>query len=167
MADRTEGALTPPGDPERSQGLLGEISTQMVRTMKEYFGTGPTQAKSYMMDDLLFVVMRGGVLKAEETLLQSGEEDTVRHFRQRFENEMTDRLTYLVEQLTGRKVINYQSQVMFDPHIAIEVFVFEQPADQRQREETARSIAEPEKRIGESRDEETPSSTEAEAPRFS
>jgi uncharacterized protein YbcI len=165
MAERKKGSVTPPGDPERSQGLLGEISTQMVRTMKEYYGTGPTKVKSYMMDDLLFVVMRGGVLKAEETLLQSGEQDTVREFRQRFENEMTDRLTYLVEQLTGRKVINYQSQVMFNPHMVVEMFVFEQPADQREREETARSIAEPEKGIGEARDEET-SSTDAEAPRF-
>jgi uncharacterized protein YbcI len=167
MADHAEGALTPPGDPERSQGLLGEISTQMVRTMKEYFGTGPTKVKSYMMDDLLFVVMRGGVLKVEETLLQSGEADAVREFRQRFENEMTDRLTYLVEQLTGRKVINYQSQVMFDPHIVVEMFVFEQPADQRERNETAKSIAEPEKGIGEARAEETSGSADAEAPRFS
>jgi uncharacterized protein YbcI len=120
-----------------------------------------------MMDDLLFVVMRGGVLKVEETMLQSGEADAVREFRQRFQNEMTDRLTYLVEQLTRRKVINYQSQIMFDPHMVVEMFVFEQPAEQREREETARSIAEPEKGIGESRDEETPSSTDAEAPRFS
>jgi uncharacterized protein YbcI len=166
MADRKKGSVTPPRDPEPIQGLLGEISTQMVRTMKEYFGTGPTKVKSYMMDDLLFVVMRGGVLKAEETLLQSGEQDSVREFRQRFENEMTDRLTYMVEQLTGRKVINYQSQVMFDPHLVVEIFVFDQPADQGEREETARSIAEPGKGIGEAREEETPSSTEAEAPRF-
>jgi uncharacterized protein YbcI len=166
MADQREGSLSPPGGSERGQALLGEISTQMVRTMKEYFGTGPTKVKSYLMDDLLFVVMRGGVLKVEETLLQSGEEDAVREFRQRFENEMTDRLTYLVEQLTGRKVINYQSQVMFDPHMVVEMFVFEQPASQREREETAKSIAEPEKGIGELRDDETPSSADAEAPRF-
>ncbi len=28
---------------------------------------------------------------------------------------MTERLTEMVEQLTGRKVLSYQSQIMFDP----------------------------------------------------
>jgi hypothetical protein len=33
-----------------------------------------------------------------------------------------------VETLTGRKVVNYQSQILFDPHIVMEVFFFD-PSD--------------------------------------
>src|SRR5919107_1957074 len=91
--------------------LLSRISTEMVRTQKQYFGKGPTQAKSYFFDDMLLVVMKGGVTTAEHTMLDFGQEDKVRDFRQVFENEMTARLSNLIEDLTGRKVVTYQSQI--------------------------------------------------------
>ena len=36
---------------ERGQGLLARISNGMVRAQKQFFGKGPTEAKSYMLDD--------------------------------------------------------------------------------------------------------------------
>lgn len=114
----------------RGAELLSRISNEMVRLMKEYFGRGPTSAKSYMLDDLLVVVMRDGMTTAERTMLEFGRADMVRQFRQEFENEMTDRLVGAVERLTGRKVVTYQSQVMFDPNTVVELFVFDEPAPQ-------------------------------------
>lgn len=64
----------------------------MVRAMKEYFGKGPVKAKSYFIDNLLFVVMRGGTTRGEETMIEAGQDDAVRDFRQRFENEMAEHL---------------------------------------------------------------------------
>ena len=86
------------------------------------------KAKSYLLDDFLLVVMRGGVTVAEETMLERGHEDLVRQFRQAYQNEMGDVLCSKVETLTGRKVVNYQSQILFDPHIVMEVFFFD-PSD--------------------------------------
>jgi uncharacterized protein YbcI len=141
VADRHEDdTLTRPGDPERGGSLLSRISTEMVQAMKHYYGKGPVRAKSYIVDDLLFVVMRDGMTQSEQTLLDAGREDSVRQFRQDFENEMAERLTAMIEQLTGRRVINYQSQVLFDPNMIIEIFVFAEPAGLREREETARAI---------------------------
>jgi uncharacterized protein YbcI len=107
--------------------MLARLSDEMVRAKKEFFGKGPEQAKSYMVDDLLFVVMRGGLTTAEQTMLRHGQQNMVRRFRQLFENEMTELLTRMVEQTTGRRVVNYQSQVMFDPDIIVEMFVFDRP----------------------------------------
>ena len=45
---------------QRGESLLARISTQVVKAFKEYYGKGPLSAKSYMFDDMLFVVMRGG-----------------------------------------------------------------------------------------------------------
>lgn len=112
----------------RGAELLSQISNEMVRVMKEYFGRGPTSAKSYMLDDLLVVVMRDGMTTAERTMLKFGRSDVVRHFRQEFENEMADRLTGAVEKLTGRTVVTYQSQVMFEPNTVVELFLFDRPA---------------------------------------
>jgi len=121
-------AVTEEGDPAEGHGgaLLAHISNEVVRTLKESFGRGPERAKSYMVDDLLFVVMRGGMTVAEQTLVEAGEHDLVRSYRQSYENHMAGRLSGLIERLTGRTVITYQSQVLFEPFISIEVFVFDE-----------------------------------------
>ncbi|MDP8908624.1 MAG: DUF2294 domain-containing protein [Chloroflexota bacterium] len=115
---------------QHSEGdnLLTRISTEMVRAQKRFFGKGPTQAKSYFLDDMLIIVMKGGLTTAEKTMLDFGQEDQVREFRQVFENEMSDRLTSMIEQLTGRHVVSYQSQIMFSPDRVVEMFVFDDQA---------------------------------------
>ena len=107
--------------------MLARLSDEMVRAKKQFFGKGPEQAKSYMLDDMLIVVMRGGLTTAEQTMLRFGRQNLVRQFRQLFENEMTEVLTGLVEKTTGRTVVNYQSQIMFDPDVIVEMFVFDEP----------------------------------------
>jgi uncharacterized protein YbcI len=108
--------------------------------MKSAYGRGPTETKSYFVDDLLFVVMRGGITEAERTMLDAGEADAVRAFRQRFENVMTSRMIGTIENLTERKVLNCQSQVLFDPDVVIEIFVFDGPAQPHALAETARAV---------------------------
>jgi uncharacterized protein YbcI len=130
----------PPLEVEEGASLGATISREMVRTMKKFYGRGPTQAKSYLVDDLLFVVMRGGMLNSERTMLDAGFTDAVREFRQKFENLMAERLVGAVEQLTERKVVTYQSQVLFDPDTIVEIFVFDKPLERSAIEETARSL---------------------------
>ena len=124
---------------ERPQGvdLLSRISTEMVRAQKKYFGKGPTSAKSYMLDDFLLIVMRGSQTQAEKTMLDFGRADEVREFRQAFENEMTAHLCGMVEELTGRKVLGYQSQFVFEPEVVIEIFFFDRPAAETETDATA------------------------------
>jgi uncharacterized protein YbcI len=131
--------------PETVEGLhgsdlLSRISTEMVRAQKKFFGKGPTSAKSYMVDDFLLIVMRGGRTVAEETMLEFGQRDLVRNFRQQFENEMTSRLTGMVEDLTGRRVLGYQSQIIFEPDVVLEAFFFDRPAAESEVHATAASM---------------------------
>ena len=130
-------AEAPEDREEHGQGLLARISNEMVRAQKRFFGKGPTEAKSYMLDDFLLIVMRGGLTTAEKTMLEFGQPDQVRQFRQLFENEMTERLTTMIEDLTGRKVLTYQSQIMFDPDLVVEMFVFDSAADRDDRAASA------------------------------
>jgi uncharacterized protein YbcI len=123
---------------EEGQSLLAQISTEMVRAQKEYFGKGPTQAKSYFIDDMLIIVMRGGLTTAEKTMLDFGDANMVREFRQTFENKMTAKLSKMIEELTGRKVLTYQSQILFGPDRVIEMFVF----DDRTPDELIQATAE-------------------------
>ena len=126
-------------DVEHTEGhsLLTRISTEMVRAQKKFFGKGPTQAKSYFLDDMLIVVMKGGLTTAEKTMLEFGEEDQVREFRQVFENQMCERLSELIADLTGRNVISYQSQIMFSPGRVVEMFVFDDEVGVRLQQASA------------------------------
>jgi uncharacterized protein YbcI len=124
-------------DHERARTLLSRISTRVAHIQKKAFGKGPVSTKSYMFDDMLLVVMRDSLTQAEQTMLGFGQPDLVRNFRQQFENEMTPRLVAEIEELTDRKVLTYQSQIMFDPDIVVEVFVFDRASDFEQRVATA------------------------------
>ena len=125
----------------RSRVSSPRISTEVVRTLKDSFGKGPLKAKSYMLDDFLVVVMRGGVTVAEQTMLDRGHSDLVREFRQTYQNEMGSELVTKIEVLTGRKVVNYQSQILFEPHIVMEIFFFDDAvADEAQIRETAAGL---------------------------
>jgi uncharacterized protein YbcI len=97
----------------------------MVKAQKEFFGRGPENAKAYLLDDVMIVIMRGGLTTAERTMLDFGHPDQVRAFRQLFQNEMSERLMRSVSELTGRKVITYQSQILFEPDMMVEIFVFD------------------------------------------
>lgn len=130
----------PPLEEESGTSLRAAISREMVKALKTFYGKGPTKAKSYLFDDLLFVVMRGGETPGEKTLLEAEHSDTVRTFRQRFQNVMGERLVGTIEQLTERKVLTYQSQVLFDPFVVIEIFVFDETLAPQAIEETAKAI---------------------------
>src|SRR5665811_1880774 len=41
----------------------------MVALLKEFYGRGPSRAKSYYEDDLVVCVLRGGFSRVEQTLL--------------------------------------------------------------------------------------------------
>lgn len=114
---------------EQPGGMLTQISNEVVRTLKESYGKGPDRAKAYLLDDVLLVVMRGGATTVEQTLLEAGEGDMVRNYRQVYQNHMGDRLIGIVERATGRKVATYQSQVLFWPFTSIEVFLFAEGED--------------------------------------
>jgi uncharacterized protein YbcI len=105
--------------------VAAKVSNEIVRTMKELYGKGPTQAKTYLCDEYVFCVMQGGLTRNEETLLRGGEHELVRQFRLRFQRLITPEITRRVEEILGRKVLSYHSQVLFDPDRVIEIFVVE------------------------------------------
>lgn len=122
--------MTRPSDQvERGQSLLAQVSDAMVQAFKTYYGRGPTHAKSYMIDDYLLVAMRDPFTVVENTLIRAGRHHLVREYRQAFEDEMASELMGQVEELTGRKVLGYQSQIVFDPDTAFEIFILDPAGD--------------------------------------
>jgi uncharacterized protein YbcI len=65
--------------------------------------------------------------RVEQTLLEHGDEALVRQVRLRFQENMDDSFTGVVQRLAGREVRAYQSQVVFDPEYSIEMFLLGAP----------------------------------------
>ena len=110
--------------PPRSSGdVLTAISDGLVSLFKEFYGRGPTRAKSYYQDDLVVCVLRGGFTRVERTLMEGGREDSVIQQRMDFQDLMRHRFEKVVEDATGRNVIGFMSGNQQDPDLMCEVFV--------------------------------------------
>jgi uncharacterized protein YbcI len=110
-------AKAPPGS------LRAALANAMVGLKKRYYGRGPTAAKAWILDEYVFVVMEGGLTRNEETLLADGKGDEVRRYRLSFQATVAPTIISAVEELTHRKVLDYQSQIVFDPPRSFEIFV--------------------------------------------
>ena len=113
---------------DRSAGdIRTEISDGIVALLKEYYGRGPDRAKTYVDDDLVVCLLRGGFTRVEQTLLEAGHTDDVIRQRMVFQDVMRDRFNDVVARATGRRVIGFMSGNQQDPDMLCEVFVLAPP----------------------------------------
>ena len=103
--------------------VLTAISDGMVALLKEFYGRGPTRAKSYFQDDLVVCLLRGGFSTVERTLLEGGRGAAVIQQRMEFQDLMRDRFEAVIQAATGREVIGFMSGNQQDPDIMCEVFI--------------------------------------------
>jgi uncharacterized protein YbcI len=99
------------------------ISDGLVALLKDFYGRGPDQTKTYVSDDLVVCLLRGGFTPVEQTLLEGGHGDDVIRQRMTFQQVMRHRFEEVVERATGRKVIGFMSGNQQDPDMICEVFV--------------------------------------------
>jgi uncharacterized protein YbcI len=123
--ERSEQGRVEARRPDNLGEVRAQIATGLVKLHSRYYGKGPTQARTYMWDDLVVAVLRGGFTTVEETLVREGQEDTVHHMRRSFQKALAEEFRSVVEQATGRKVLAYMSQIHATEGVAVEVFVLE------------------------------------------
>ena len=112
--------------PLRLGDHLAEITNGIVRLFSEYYGRGPTRAKSYMLEDRYVVtVLRDTMTTVERTLAENGEAELVRRVRLTFQEAMADSFKGVVERALDRRVAAYHSQILIDPDVGIEFFLLE------------------------------------------
>ena len=107
--------------------MRAALSNALVALMKEYWGKGPTAAKSFINDEYVLTILEGGLTRNEETLLGAGRHSLVREYRLNFQQAIRDEMSAAVEGITGRKVLDYHSQIVFDPPRSFEIFVLDGP----------------------------------------
>jgi uncharacterized protein YbcI len=115
-----------PGQASITRGeIASEISTTLVQLLKEHAGRGPTKCRTYIDDDLVMVLMRGGYTMFENTLFEDGKFLDVRTMRHAFADTMEGRFTEVIERLTGRQVAAFMSASHQHPDLQMEIFLLD------------------------------------------
>src|SRR6202051_4544224 len=110
-------------EPSSHGYVLTAISEGLVALLKEFYGRGPTRAKSYYEDDLVVCVLRGGFSRVEQTLLDGGRGQAVIQQRMEFQEVMRQRFAEVIEHATERRVIGFMSGNQQHPDLMCEVFI--------------------------------------------
>jgi uncharacterized protein YbcI len=106
----------------RGNNTLREVTDAIVGIHHEFYGRGATRGRTIMQSNHLVTFMEDIYTKAERTLIENGNFDSVLRARNDFQGAMRVRFTEAVERLTGRTVVGFLSQVGTGPDISLEAF---------------------------------------------
>jgi uncharacterized protein YbcI len=95
----------------------------ITRLHRDHYGRGATTTRTTYQRNHLIVFLEDIYTPVERTLIEAGQQEDVKHVRQVFQMAMKAAFSSAVEEITGRRVIQFMSQVAFDPDMAAEVFI--------------------------------------------
>ncbi|MGH2714810.1 MAG: Na-translocating system protein MpsC family protein [Thermoleophilaceae bacterium] len=111
----------------RAGDELAEITNGIVRLFSEYYGRGPTRAKTFMLEERYVVtILRDTMTTVERTLAKNGHIDMIRRVRLTFQEAMAASFKGVVEEALGRRVQAYHSQILIEPDVGFEFFLLDE-----------------------------------------
>jgi uncharacterized protein YbcI len=106
------------------------VGTAITRLHREHYGRGATVTRTVFQRNYVIAFLEDIYTTVEKTLLKDGRHEDVKRTRQLFQMAMEPDFIAEVEKITGRKVMQFMSQVSFDPDMAAEIFVLEPQGDE-------------------------------------
>jgi uncharacterized protein YbcI len=118
-------------DTERQPGvsLRAEISTAIVRLLREYTGRGPMKAQTTIRDNVVLVMLEQALTKGEQVLVAKGRGENVLALRHEYQEAMRDESSAKIAELTGRNVTAMMSANHLDPDLGAEIYVLDRAPD--------------------------------------
>lgn len=106
----------------------------MVGLHRRYYGRGATKARTFQVhSELVLVELRDVYLTVERTLLERGQENAVRQTRLTFQQTMYQEFVGAMEEIVGRKVTSYSTEIFPWPEAVVELFYLESEAERNER----------------------------------
>jgi uncharacterized protein YbcI len=114
------------GSPERSSGAAGAaIANALAQVVHEHWGRGPTRARAFVEDDLVFCMLDQPLTDVERAMRDAGDLELVCELRREFRAVARQRLEAPVVDATRRPVRASACQVIADPELFLLVFFLE------------------------------------------
>lgn len=101
---------------QSSRGEIeAKITEALVKFEREYMGRGPTEARTYLIDDLVLVRLKGVITRAEAHLAsadQSGRgRDLIKQTRIELLEKARPQLAALIENISGCRVTSLHTDI--------------------------------------------------------
>jgi len=110
-----------------TKGQIEDIITK--KAIKFYFdtlGVGPSNAKSYIIEDMIIIRLKGNLLPIEKKLLQRvGGVEIVKNIRQSLHELTVDDITMLIEEVTNQKVVSAHRDISTRTGEIVYIFILE------------------------------------------
>lgn len=101
---------------EKTKGQIeAEITEAVIKFEKEYMGRGPVEAKTYIIDDMVLVRLKGVMSRAEQQLATEGGSPRGRDLVKQVRCESLERgrmlLEAVVRNATGRNTVSLHTDI--------------------------------------------------------
>ncbi len=95
--------------------LESEISDAITRFEKEYMGRGPADLRTYLVDDMVIVRLRGVLTPAEQQLVRADDQARGRRLTKDVRGELLESarslLSSVIKDITGRPVVSLHTDI--------------------------------------------------------
>jgi uncharacterized protein YbcI len=100
----------------------------MVAIHERYHGRRPVTARTQMMGDDMLACLLGDIYTdVEKTMIEMQRQASVHETRSAFQRAMEHRFIRAVEDITGRRVVQFISTHHVGPDLELELFLLESP----------------------------------------
>jgi uncharacterized protein YbcI len=98
---------------KKSKGQMeAEISNSLIQFEKDYMGRGPKESRTYIIDDLILIRLKGVLTPAEQQLAKNTSgADLIKKVRANLLEQARIFLTETIEKITGVPVISLHTDV--------------------------------------------------------
>jgi uncharacterized protein YbcI len=106
--------------------IEAEISRAIVQFEIDYMGRGPKEARTYIIEDLVVVRLKGVLTPAEEQLTKTMDgKELVKKMRATLVDKARVLLYQVVGDITGGKIMDLHTDISIDSGERVFVFVLE------------------------------------------
>jgi len=117
---------------EKTKGQIeAEITEAVIRFEKEYMGRGPVEAKTYIVDDMVLVRLKGVLSRAEQQLATTGDTPRGRELIKQVRREALERgrmfLEEVVRDVVHQNVVSLHTDISTVRGERVIVFTLEGP----------------------------------------
>lgn len=108
----------------------GQIEDTITKQIVEFYMTtlksGPREAKTYLIEDMVIVRLKGNLLPIEEQLLEgTNGVELVKNVRKALHEINIKRLSSIIEKITGHKVISTHGDISTKTGERFEAFILD------------------------------------------
>jgi len=112
--------------------IEAEISKSMVKFEKEYMGRGPTDVKTHIFEDMIFVRLKGVLTRAEQQLTKGPDGiELIKKVRASLLETAQPLLYEVVKEITGLNVITLHTDISTKSGERVIIFTVEENLEKK------------------------------------